>query len=92
MREDRIACEPDDPICCPSLTPVSTFHGDAVRLHVNQQAVFTVFMINQDKVPNVLRIFFRRKLWVSNLVPAASSNQFSGISLAASRTTPLPGA
>jgi hypothetical protein len=65
--EDRVSGEANATYELPRLYLIANFHNYAAGLHMNQQAVLAILVINQDPVPDVFRVLASRKFWMSDL-------------------------
>ena len=65
--KDRVSGEANATHELPRLHAIASFHNYAAGLHMNQQAVLAILMIDQYEVTDVFRIFPRRKFWMPNL-------------------------
>src|SRR5580704_17086549 len=67
MWEDRVPCETNATQLLTWLNSIAGFHNYAADLHMHEQAVLTILVINQHKIPDIFRIFANRKFWMPNL-------------------------
>src|SRR5581483_3770955 len=67
VRKDRVSGETDAAQKLALVDAIAWLYSDAAGLHVNQEAVLTILMIEQDEIANVFWILAGWNFWVPDV-------------------------